>query len=211
MSRHLTCVITLAVLGALSPLRAETPDIQKRARFAAIHENEPASAAPTSEDPDDLWPRITFMVEAGGGHPRAGKHQVQARGVGIVSFNGGLEYGGVAQTSYFPEEWGVEGFPVSFDFRTSDPTSQPLLPGTYEDAQHFWDREPGEGPAMWVNIDNAMCPPDQLDARFEVYQADRGPDGEVQRFAATFEQTCRSTGHTARGIVIAEDEPDAAE
>jgi hypothetical protein len=69
------------------------------------------------------------------------------------------------------------------DLRFSPPLNQPLVPGLYEGADEDLN---ADGPAL--ESSRGTC--DDADRRFEVLEVERGPNGEVERFAADFAFLC---------------------
>jgi hypothetical protein len=67
------------------------------------------------------------------------------------------------------------------------PANAPLTVGVYEDATR-WPFQSPTKPGLSVGGDDSGC--NMLNGRFEVVEAVYGPGGQVERFAATFEQHC---------------------
>lgn len=86
--------------------------------------------------------------------------------------------GGV-QVAYDSDTW--------WDFYFVPPSGAALTPGVYENAQRWPFQDPSR-PGLSVSGDGRGC--NILSGRFIVLEAVYGPSGEVQRFAADFEQHC---------------------
>ena len=78
------------------------------------------------------------------------------------------------------------------------PPGVELTPGVYEGATRY-PVNAGSEPGMDVSGDGRGC--NGLDGRFEVLELERGADGEIARFAATFEQHCEHVADALRGVV----------
>lgn len=81
----------------------------------------------------------------------------------------------------------------------SAPNFAPLVPGVYENAEYYFLRVP-DRPGLDVSGEGAGCG-DSITGRFTVHEAVFGPNNWVERFRATYEQTCNWSGGTVVGDV----------
>ena len=79
------------------------------------------------------------------------------------------------------------------------PQNADLVPGVYENATR-WPFHSPTGPGMDVSGEGRGC--NTLIGRFEVLEVVYGPSGEVDRFAATFEQHCEGAAPALLGSVL---------
>jgi len=79
------------------------------------------------------------------------------------------------------------------------PQNAELVPGVYENATRWPFQSPTE-PGMDVSGEGRGC--NTLTGRFEVLEAVYSASGEVERFAATFEQHCEGAGPALLGSVL---------
>jgi hypothetical protein len=79
------------------------------------------------------------------------------------------------------------------------PQDAELVPGTYENATR-WPFQLPTAPGMSISGEGRGC--NTLTGRFEVLEAVYGPLGEVERFAATFEQHCEGQVPALLGSVL---------
>lgn len=86
------------------------------------------------------------------------------------------------------------------------PGSQPLAPGTYENATRYPFN--GAGPGLGLDGNGRGC--NELTGTFTVLNAVFGPNGYVQTFDATFEQHCEGGTAAARGEVHIANPPAPA-
>ncbi|MGC4886379.1 hypothetical protein [Micromonospora sp. DT227] len=86
------------------------------------------------------------------------------------------------------------------------PGSQPLTPGTYENATRYPFN--GAGPGLSLDGNGRGC--NELTGTFTVLNAAFGPNGYVQTFDATFEQHCEGGTAAARGEVHIANPPAPA-
>jgi hypothetical protein len=101
--------------------------------------------------------------------------RIQGRGIG-VSFRG-------------DSQWTVEFAP---------PIGSAFIPGPYEDARRY----PAQGPrrpGLNVMANGIDC---SFSGRFDILEVAFGPNGEVERFAAEFEQRCRGSESALFGRVL---------
>ena len=78
------------------------------------------------------------------------------------------------------------------------PAGEPLIPGTYNDAQRTGDQDPGE-PALDVSYGDEGC--NTVEGRFIVDEASYDADGNVVSFAARFEAHCEGAAGAIFGFV----------
>ena len=83
------------------------------------------------------------------------------------------------------------------------PGSQPLVPGTYDNATRYPFN--GAGPGLSLDGNGRGC--NTLTGTFTVINAVFGPNGYVQTFDATFEQHCEGGEAAARGEVHISNPP----
>ncbi|MEU9824817.1 hypothetical protein [Micromonospora chersina] len=86
------------------------------------------------------------------------------------------------------------------------PGSQPLTPGTYDNATRYPFN--GAGPGLSLDGNGRGC--NELTGTFTVLNAVFGPNGYVQTFDATFEQHCEGGVAAARGEVHIANPPAPA-
>ena len=79
------------------------------------------------------------------------------------------------------------------------PNQADLIPGPYEDATRFPFQSPA-GAGLSVSGDGRGC--NTLTGRFDVLEAVYGPGGEVERFAAEFEQHCEGGDPALFGRIL---------
>ena len=79
------------------------------------------------------------------------------------------------------------------------PENTPLVPGVYENATR-WPFHSPTGPGLDISGEGRGC--NTLTGRFEVLEAVYGTTGEVERFAATFEQHCEGGVPALLGSVL---------
>ncbi len=79
------------------------------------------------------------------------------------------------------------------------PDDEDLLTGPYEGATRYPFQSP-TGPGLSVSGANRGC--NTLTGRFDIYEAEFGPGGEVLVFAADFEQHCEGAGPALFGRVL---------
>jgi hypothetical protein len=97
---------------------------------------------------------------------------------------------GVSAVVFGPHPWWL-----SF----SAPRGAELIPGPYESATRFPFNSPAR-PGLDVSAASRGC--NQLAGRFDVYEAEFGPGGEVLRFAADFVQHCEGGTPALRGRLL---------
>jgi hypothetical protein len=79
------------------------------------------------------------------------------------------------------------------------PIDAPLAVGVYEDATRFPFQSPTK-PGLSIWGEGRGC--NQLNGRFEVLEIVYGPTGDVERFAATFEQHCEGMEPALTGSIL---------
>ena len=79
------------------------------------------------------------------------------------------------------------------------PQDAELVPGVYENATR-WPFQSPTGPGMDISGEGRGC--NALTGRFEVLEAVYTPSGDVERFAATFEQHCEGAAPALLGSVL---------
>jgi hypothetical protein len=78
------------------------------------------------------------------------------------------------------------------------PMDAPIAVGVYEEATRFPFQSP-TGPGLSIHGSGRGC--NELTGRFEVLEVVYGPTGDVQRFAATFEQHCEGAAAALLGSI----------
>jgi hypothetical protein len=114
----------------------------------------------------------------------------------------GLDYS-LPTVTYTGLRSGYPTFSVSdptdqFDVWLAAPAGQPLVPGTYTDAELFDLRSPGF-PGLDVFGDSRSC--NQVVGSFTVYDATYGGDGNVLSFAAQFFEHCEGDDPALMGNI----------
>ena len=96
---------------------------------------------------------------------------------------------------------GVTVFPFAGGFWFLDlaaPQGTPLVPGPYEGAVRHPFQYPDQ-PGLSLSGDGRGC--NTLTGRFDVIEAQFGPNSYVERFHATFEQHCEGAAAALRGEI----------
>jgi hypothetical protein len=91
------------------------------------------------------------------------------------------------------------GGPHWWSLHFAAPLDAPLVPGLYENATR-WPFQSPTGPGMDISGEGRGC--NTLTGRFEVLEAVYSATGEVERFAATFEQHCEGGVPALLGSVL---------
>jgi hypothetical protein len=167
---------------------------------------------------------LTFVAVAGSLLGAAPAH-AQPVEAGTVEFSGdpddfitgGLKYSYVAGVDELTVSAGADNSVVSIRVNGANgdgwfldfdaPLSQPLVPGTYPDANRYPFN--GAGPGLSLSGNGRGC--NTLTGTFTVLDASFGPNGYVEAFHATFEQHCEGGEPAARGEVHITNPPPPPE
>ncbi|HKQ39612.1 MAG TPA: Ig domain-containing protein [Verrucomicrobiae bacterium] len=88
------------------------------------------------------------------------------------------------------------GHNFSLDFAA--PVNQPLVAGSYLQAERLAFRSPGK-PGMWISGDGVGC--NTITGSFEVKQVAYGAGNQINKFWATFEQHCENAADPLKGEI----------
>ena len=92
----------------------------------------------------------------------------------------------------------VTGSAVNWSLDFEGPSGTRLMPGTYNNATRY-PSNPNGTPGLNISGNGASC--SSLTGSFVVTEAEYGPQGEVLRFHATFEQRCGANTAARRGEI----------